>query len=54
MFDVTHSGSFDQLEETITELKNRVGDKIIVIILGNKADITKGRAVTNEQAQELA
>lgn len=48
MFDVTHSGSFDQLEETILELKNRVGDKIIVIILGNKADITKGRVVSRE------
>lgn len=54
IFDVTHSGSFDQVKETIDELKKRGGDNLIYIILGNKADITAGRVVSKEAAEALA
>ncbi len=54
IFDVTHTGSFDQVRETIEDLKKRGHDNLILVILGNKADLTTERLISKENAQELA
>jgi small GTP-binding protein len=53
VFDVTNRGSFDQVSGWVAELLANIGT-IILIICGNKADLSKQRVVNELDAAALA
>ncbi|KAJ3444870.1 ras-related protein rab-21 [Anaeramoeba flamelloides] len=54
VYDITDQESLDSLEDWLAELKNQVGHKIVLMIVGNKSDLKKKRQVNIEDAENLA
>lgn len=58
MFDITNQKSFDNIEMWLQDLKESADDDIVLMLLGNKADLVikrpELRKVTSEEAQEFA
>ena len=38
MYDITSSDSFDRMKQWHEELKEKLGDGILILLLGNKID----------------
>lgn len=54
MFDITQEDTFEKAKYWVTELqKNTTGD-LVIILVGNKADLVEERKVSAEDAQAYA
>lgn len=53
VFDLTDENSFNQLNEWITDVREKTPD-IIITIIGNKSDLDEERVVSFEKASDLA
>jgi small GTP-binding protein len=54
VFDVTRQNTFDSVDFWIDELRENVGDKITIVICGNKIDLEEKREVEAEKAESFA
>ena len=54
VFDLTNTKSFESLESWIFEMINGLHEDSQMILIGNKADLRKERAVTWECAKQFA
>ncbi|EJD02261.1 GTP binding protein [Fomitiporia mediterranea MF3/22] len=54
VFDITNRQSFLSTRKWIDEVRSERGNDVIIVLVGNKADLSDKREVTLEQAQELA
>lgn len=56
VFDITDTSSFERVQKWVKELRKMVGDrnKICLIIVGNKADLSLQRSVDAEEAASYA
>ena len=54
VYDISDRGSFDDLSSWITEFRTYVGEKVPIMVLGNKSDLDKERAVSLDEANKYA
>ncbi|KAJ4834914.1 Ras- protein RABA6a [Turnera subulata] len=54
VYDITRRATFDNLKKWLHELREFGNPDIVVILVGNKADIAHSREVEKEDAQNLA
>ncbi len=54
VFDITSQASFDHLDDWIGSLIEIRGDKVPMILIGNKVDLEENKVITKEQAEEYA
>lgn len=54
LYDVTNKGSFESIRAWLAEIYEYAAGDVIIMLLGNKADLTKEREVTKEQGEKLA
>ena len=52
IFDLTDKSSFDSVKNWISDLKTNGSDDTVIIILGNKLDLSGERIVTQEEIKE--
>ena len=50
VYDITDANSFNRVKKWVKELRENVGDDIIIAIAGNKIDLEKNRQVVQEEA----
>lgn len=53
-YDITNKKSFNNLEKWINDVKLERGDEVIVVLVGNKSDLSNKRQVTLEEAEALS
>lgn len=54
VFDLTSQRSFDSLEKWIGEVKKYADANIVLMLVGNKCDLSRTRAITRKSALEYA
>ncbi|XP_072965349.1 ras-related protein RABA4c-like [Typha angustifolia] len=54
VYDVTRRQTFDHVARWVEELRAHADKSIVVMLIGNKADLTQKRAVSTEEAIEFA
>ncbi|KAG1330754.1 ras-related protein Rab11D [Cocos nucifera] len=54
VYDITKSQSFDHIPRWLEELRSHADKNIVIMLVGNKTDLEDQRAVTTEDASELA
>lgn len=54
VYDITNIKSFDSVKEWIEECKSYTNPNILLILAGNKSDLSEERGVTEEEGKELA
>ncbi len=54
VFDVTRRETFAQLERWLQETKQFASQQICITLVGNKADLSKKRAISKEEAEKFA
>ena len=54
VYDITNKKSFEELNYWLKEVKESLGENIIIGVLGNKKDLFINEEVTEEQGQEYA
>jgi GTPase SAR1 family protein len=54
VYDITSIRSFESLEKWLLEVREHADEKIQIILIGNKNDLTNKREVDREQAQAFA
>ena len=54
VFDITNRKSFEDIGIWIQEFRNVAGENTIVLLVGNKIDLSTERAVTREEAEDWA
>jgi len=54
VFDITNYETFERTQDWVTELRTNVMDDIIIIVVGNKTDLHKQRAVPKEKGKGFA
>jgi len=54
VYDITDRDSFDKVKHWVKELRKIVGPDIVLLIVGNKADLEKDRQVSDDDAQSYA
>ena len=54
MFDLTNDESFIACRDWIHQIRDLSLEDAVIVLVGNKLDLTEQRVVTNEQALELA
>jgi small GTP-binding protein len=54
VFDVTQKASFDELNNWIQDLNTLCAPNALIILVGNKTDLTDERTVSETEAQEVA
>ena len=53
-YDITNRQTFDHVEKWLEELRIHADKNIIVMLVGNKSDLSSSRAVPTEVAKDLA
>ncbi|MED6143440.1 Golgi membrane exchange factor (Ric1p-Rgp1p) subunit [Stylosanthes scabra] len=53
-YDITNRQTFDHIEKWLEELRMHTDKNIIVMLVGNKSDLSSARAVPVEAAKDLA
>lgn len=53
-YDITNKKSFNNIEKWINDVKLERGDDVIIVIVGNKSDLSGKRQVSLEEGDELA
>jgi len=54
VYDITDLASFDRVKNWINELRKILGDKVCIVIAGNKSDLCGSRLVEEEAARSFA
>jgi small GTP-binding protein len=54
VFDLTKRESFANLPQWITDLQSTARRDVVIVLLGNKADLVDAKDVTNFEAEEFA
>lgn len=54
VYDITKRPTFDHVARWVEELRAHADSSIVIILIGNKADLTDHRAVPTEDAVEFA
>jgi len=54
VYDITDRDSFGKVQHWVKELRKIVGPDIVLLIVGNKADLEKDRQVSDDDAQSYA
>merc|ERR1711964_314460 len=54
VYDISKRGSFENIVAWLQELRDHADTDIVVLLVGNKSDLQQLRAVTTEEAIELA
>lgn len=54
MYDITKRQTFDHVARWIDELRAHADNSIVIMLIGNKADLVDQRAVPTEDAVEFA
>jgi Ras-related protein Rab-21 len=54
VYDITDRDSFSKVRNWVKELRKIVGKDIVLLIAGNKCDLTKHRQVSDEDAEKFA
>ncbi|XP_010861989.1 ras-related protein Rab-26 [Esox lucius] len=54
LYDVTNKASFDNIKAWLTEIHEYAQQDVVIMLLGNKADVTHDRVVKREEGENLA
>lgn len=54
VYDITKRKTFDHVARWLEELRAHADNSLVIMLLGNKADLTNQRAVSKEDAVEFA
>lgn len=54
MYDITRRQSFDHVARWVDELRAHADNSIVIMLIGNKADLVESRVVPTEDAVEFA
>ncbi|XP_032900278.1 ras-related protein Rab-37-like isoform X1 [Amblyraja radiata] len=54
LYDITSKSSFDNITAWLTEVHEYAQQDVVIMLLGNKADITGERAIKREEGERLA
>lgn len=54
VYDITRRQSFDHIPRWLEELRSHADKNIVIMLVGNKTDLEKQRAVSTEDAKEFA
>nr|DAD36178.1 TPA_asm: hypothetical protein HUJ06_006818 [Nelumbo nucifera] len=54
VYDITKRQSFDHVARWVEDLRAHADSSIVIMLIGNKADLTDSRAVPTEDAVEFA
>lgn len=54
LYDVTSESSFENIRAWLAEIYEYASSDVIIMLLGNKADLNKERVVSREQGEKLA
>ncbi|XP_071946539.1 ras-related protein Rab-26-like [Antedon mediterranea] len=54
LYDVANRQSFDHIRSWVAEIKEYASDDVVVMLLGNKADISSDRVVRRDEGEKLA
>ena len=54
LYDVTERKTFENTRAWLTEIKEYAPPEAVVMLLGNKCDVTKERVVKREEGERLA
>jgi len=54
VYDITRRQTFDHVARWLEELRAHADNSLVIMLLGNKADLTSQRAVSKEDAVEFA
>ncbi|XP_074592408.1 ras-related protein Rab2BV-like [Curcuma longa] len=54
VYDITKKQTFENVQRWLRELRDHADSNIVILMVGNKADLRHLRAVTEEEAQMLA
>jgi len=54
VYDVSVRTSFEHIERWVDDVRTERGDKVIIVLVGNKADLVDARVVSAEEGERLA
>ncbi|CAH3193740.1 unnamed protein product [Porites evermanni] len=54
LYDVTSETSFENIRAWLSEIYEYASSDVIIMLLGNKADLTNQRVISREQGEQLA
>jgi Ras-related protein Rab-11A len=54
VYDITKKQTFDNVQRWLRELRDHADSNIVIMLAGNKSDLTHLRAVQLEEAQSMA
>lgn len=54
LYDVTNKSSFDNIRAWLTEINEYAQEDVVIMLLGNKADMTSERLIKTEDGEKLA
>ena len=54
VYDITNAESFQKAKHWVSELQKNASGNIVIILVGNKSDLTEQREVTEETGREYA
>uniref|UniRef100_A0A8C7GJA2 small monomeric GTPase n=1 Tax=Oncorhynchus kisutch TaxID=8019 RepID=A0A8C7GJA2_ONCKI len=54
LYDVTNKASFDNIKAWLTEIHEYAQQDVVLMLLGNKADVAHERVVKREEGEKLA
>ncbi|KYQ92203.1 hypothetical protein DLAC_11678 [Tieghemostelium lacteum] len=54
VYDVTYPKSFERCKSWVEEINSNTQDGMIIILVGNKSDLSSQRKISTEQGQQLA
>lgn len=54
VYDVTDQDSFDNIKQWLSEIERYASEKVNILLVGNKSDLTSKKVVSYEAAKEFA
>lgn len=54
VYDITRRDTFVSIDKWLNELRSKIANNIVIIIIGNKSDLTLLRQVSYEEAKQKA
>ncbi|XP_016341081.1 ras-related protein Rab-37-like [Sinocyclocheilus anshuiensis] len=54
LYDITSKSSFDNTRAWLTEIHEYAQDDVVIMLLGNKSDMTSARAIRRDEGEKLA
>ncbi|XP_024409665.2 ras-related protein Rab-37 isoform X4 [Desmodus rotundus] len=54
LYDITNKSSFDNIRAWLTEIHEYAQRDVVILLLGNKADVSSGRVIRSEDGEMLA